>query len=601
MRVIKIRISRIGRRFKSGLEKSEAKLPEMTEKLGETAVQPASPLAVVRERPEEAAARAAPPAEEAAGGEALETKVELIDISDLKGAARPSAVAEELEDLRRVNIKYPLTPFTPEKGADVFAWAQIKWDASKNSLAYTVIEPVLSAEDKENIDRIKKVIEEEIDIDFKAFSKESAVEYLKKNLQSIIDRFSIRITPEKLKVYSYYVLRDFVGLGPLQPILNDENIEDVSCDGMGVPVYIYHKDARFGSLVTNLVFDKPEELNELVMKVAQRCGRSISTSEPLLQGALPDGSRVQATLETDIATRGSNLTIRKFSKHPLTPVQMLSGNTMDAKLLAYVWFAIEHGRSVLIAGATAAGKTSLLNSLSFFIKPSYKIVSIEDTPEIQLPHEHWIAEVSRAGFGEAGEAGRKAGEISMFDLLKGSLRQRPDYIIVGEIRGVEASVLFQQMSTGHPGISTFHADSLEKVIDRLTTRPINLSPSLLETLDILVFIKRLRYKAGYVRRVTDVHEVMKYDKNKGQLITNKVFEWDPATDTFKTLKDSYVMGKLSSETGITQDFIRSELEKRVKVLHWMADKYITNYKRVGEVLKAYYTTQESLMDLVEAT
>ncbi|MBW6461521.1 MAG: type II/IV secretion system ATPase subunit [DPANN group archaeon] len=528
----------------------------------------------------------------------LKQDIEGVDLDNLE--VNKIRVRKDLNtsDFFKTNIKYPLFPVAPKNGEKVYAWANIIWDTKKNTMIYNVVEPILSPQDKGQIDRIKKVIEEEIDVDFKSFSKDSSAAYIESMMDKIIIRFNIIINTDKLDIYKYYIIRDFVGLGALQPILNDSQIEDISCDGVGIPMYIFHRDPKLGSLQSNIIFKTHQELDTLVMRIAQKCGRSISMAEPLLQGALPDGSRVQATLATDIASKGSNITIRRFLNEPLTPVHLLNFGTMDSRTLAYLWLTIEHGKSILIVGATASGKTSLLNAVSMFIKPSAKIVSIEDTPEIKLSHEHWVPEVSRAGFGEMDASGNRRGEVSMFDLLKGSLRQRPDYIIVGEIRGIEASVFFQQIATGHPGISTFHADSLEKVVDRLTTRPINLSKSLLETLDLLVFAKRLKLQNGYVRRVTEVQEIIGYDSENDKILANKVFELNTFEDKCAVVSDSYVLGKISNESGISINILKDQLRQRMKILKWMSDRYITNYLRVNEVINAYYNDSNTLMDLI---
>lgn len=528
----------------------------------------------------------------------LKEDIKGVDLDNLE--VKTVRVRKDLtsSDFLKTNIKYPLVPVAPKKGEKVYAWANIVWDTKKNSMIYNVVEPVLSPQDKGQIDKIKKVIEDEIDVDFKSFSKDSSTSYIESMMEKIIIRFNFAIDKNKLEIYKYYIIRDFVGLGALQPILNDSQIEDISCDGVGIPMYVYHRDPKLGSLQTNIILKTHEDLDTLVMRIAQKCGRSISMAEPLLQGSLPDGSRVQATLATDIASKGSNITIRRFLNEPLTPIHLLNFGTMDSRTLAYLWLAIEHGKSMLIVGATASGKTSLLNAISMFIKPSAKVVSIEDTPEIKLSHEHWVPEVSRAGFGEIDASGNRRGEVSMFDLLKGSLRQRPDYIIVGEIRGVEASVFFQQIATGHPGISTFHADSLEKVVDRLTTRPINLSKSLLETLDLLVFAKRLKLQNGYVRRVTQVQEIMGYDSEKDNIIANKVFELNIFDDKCAVVSDSHILGKISNESGISINILKDQLRERMKILEWMSDRYITNYLRVNEVINAYYNDSNTLMDLI---
>ncbi|MBU4245900.1 MAG: type II/IV secretion system ATPase subunit, partial [Nanoarchaeota archaeon] len=324
------------------------------------------------------------------------------------------------------------------------------------------------------------------------------------------------------------------------------------------------------------------------------CGRSISVSEPLSEGALPEGSRVQATLGTDIARRGSNFTIRKFTSDPLTPMHLLASGTLNEKMLAYFWYAIENNASILISGPTASGKTSLLNALSLFIKPSLKIVTIEDTPELKLPHTHWVPEVSRQGV--LGMGSKMVGEVSMFDLLKGSLRQRPDYIIVGEVRGDEAYVLFQQMASGHSGLSTIHADSIDKVVDRLTTPPINLPPMLLETLDFVIFVKHIRYRGRYVRRIMEVREIQKYDTKDKEIKTLRVFRWFPKTDKFDTDASSALLKKISLDTGITEEQVKAEINKRIKVIKWLKENKITDYRDVGRIIAAFYTNPDALLE-----
>ncbi len=529
--------------------------------------------------------------------DALKEKIDPISLEDLDVEVE-RVLKEDENELQRINIKYPVSPSAPKDGEKVFAWAHIFWDNAKQEITYSIIEPHLDSTDKKNINKIKEIIEDEVNVDFKSFSNESAKEYVTGEITKIINRFGLTITREKLAIYEYYIIRDFIGFGILQPILEDENIEDISCDGVNVPIFIYHRDPKLGSIQTTIKYDDPEMLDNFVRTLAQRSGRSISMASPLLDGALPDGSRLQATLATDIAKKGSNFTIRRFSKEPLTPIHLLKYKSMDSRMLAYLWFAIEHSSSLFIVGATATGKTSVLNSLSQFIKPTDKVVSIEDTPEIRLPHDHWIQEISREGFGEGNAGESKLGEVSMFDLLKGSLRQRPDYIIVGEIRGTEASVLFQQMATGHPGMSTFHADSLTKVINRLLTRPINLPPSLLESLDIIVFLKRIRYGDKYIRRTSEIIEITGYDIDTDEIDSNAVFRWNADNDSHSPTNESYIMGKISKSTGLSINRIKQEIQNRMKVLDWMNDMYITNYNRVGEVIKAYYNNPDKVMDLI---
>ena len=500
------------------------------------------------------------------------------------------------ESKRDINIKYTLVPLHPKPNEPVYAWAHIHWDPRYRSLIYEVHEPEITQGEKVQLEEIKKILEDKIDVSLDLIGKGAAINYLKRMLNKIITAYGFNLTPRQREVFEYYVLRDFIGLGKIQPLLNDPNIEDISCDGVNIPVYVYHRDPKIGSLRTNVIFESTEELDEFVIKLAQWCGRSISVAEPLLDGSLPDGSRVQAVLSTDIARRGSNFTIRKFTKDPLTPVHLLEYGTLNARALAYLWYVVEHNGSILVAGPTASGKTTLLNSISLFIRPEAKIVSIEDTPELRLPHEHWIPEVARSAV--SAETG-KIGEVTMFDLVKASLRQRPDYIIVGEVRGEEAYILFQEMATGHAGLATIHADSLEKLIDRLTTPPINLSPSLLEILDLIIFVKRLKYKGEYVRKVTNIYEVKGYDTVKKKLICNEVFKWDPKKDEIVVVNKSYLLEKIKEMTGITDEELAVELENREKLLLWAKEKGIKDYRDLGKLLSQYYADSVRVMESIE--
>nr|EGQ40152.1 MAG: type IV secretory pathway, VirB11 component and related ATPase involved in archaeal flagella biosynthesis [Candidatus Nanosalinarum sp. J07AB56] len=403
------------------------------------------------------------------------------------------------------------------------------------------------------------------------------------------------MTPEQREKIRYYAKRDFAGLGKLQPLMNDTEIEDISCDGTGIPVYAYHRNPEFGSVATNVSWDDPDDLDSFVMKLAQRCGQSISVSQPLLDGSLPDGSRVQATLATDIARHGSNFTIRRFTDDPLTPVHMMDYETEDPRMMSYLWTLVENEKSILVCGTTGAGKTSQLNALSLFIKPEKKIVSIEDTPELRIPHEHWVPEVARSGFGSSVESG---GEVSMDDLLKESLRQRPEYILVGEVRGEEAYIMFQQMATGHTGMSTIHADSLEMLMDRLTTDPINLSGSLIETLDLIMIIKRIRRGDQYIRRVTGLYEVEGFNDRTG-IDANQVFDWDPQTDDYHVINDSVVLKDIVEQSGRDEEDMRRELANKQYILQWMQDQQIKDYREVGDILARYYSDPQSVMERVK--
>lgn len=505
-------------------------------------------------------------------------------------------LGEDQEKLSELEMTYPLIPVEPDEGEEVYAWAKIEWSDEHNELIYRVIEPELDNRLENILEKIETVLERSFDVSLEEISTQKAHEYLEEKVDKIINEYSIRLNSKERDKIDYYINRNYNGLGKLEPVMRDKEIEDISCDGSSIPVYVYHRNPKFGSLRTNVQWRSSDELDSFVMKLAQRSGKSISVSNPLVDGSLPDGSRVQATLATDIARKGSNFTIRRFSEDPLTPVHMMDFGTEDARMLSYIWTMVERGKSGLITGTTGAGKTSQLNALSLFIEPDKKIVSIEDTPELRLPHEHWVPQVARSGFGENADAG---GEVSMDNLLKESLRMRPEYIIVGEVRGEEAYILFQQMATGHTGLSTIHADSMDKLMNRLTTDPIDLSPSLIETLDFVLLVSKLRREGSYVRRVKGVHEILGYDERRG-VESNKVFDWNPQTDEYEQVNKSIMLQKIADESAIKYEKLKDDLKNKQQVLTYMQKEQIKNYEEVGDLISLYYSNPEELMETIRS-
>jgi archaeal flagellar protein FlaI len=520
--------------------------------------------------------------------EEIERKAREASIEEKKTAEKPE------EEEKRVSISYPLIP--RRSGGRIFSTANILWSQKESSLVYIVREPVLNEEEKFLLEKIKNSLIEKFDVDFTKLRKGEANEYLKKGFEETISLMAGTLPHEKQQDLLYYVARDFIGLGKIEPIMQDPNIEDISCDGIQIPIFIFHRNSKIGTLRTNVFYENGEELDSFVNKLAQRCGKTISVAEPLVDASLPDGSRLQLTLGTDIAKRGSNFTIRKFTEEPLSPIHLIKFGTSDSKMLAYLWLLTEFGKSTLVGGGTATGKTTLLNALSFFIKPEMKIVTIEDTAELRLSHTHWVPQVARQPMAEV--AGRKLGEVDMFDLLRESLRQRPDFRMVGEVRGKEAYVLFQQIATGHPGISTIHADTIEKLVDRLTTPPIELPPSLLENLDVILFLVRIKYGNKYVRRISSVLEVTGFDKKNDVPITNEVFRWNPVSDTYETVNPSAVLKKISYASGMDEKKLEEDIEKRKDILDWLSQKNYTDYRIFANVMKLYYTQQNRLNELM---
>jgi flagellar protein FlaI len=526
-----------------------------------------------------------------------EKEVEGFEIpSFLPAEARIGKVMKEEVEQQKISLVYPLIPKKPAKNEPIFAYAKISWDSEVNRYFYQLVEPEISGKLKDLLKKIKDLLEEKLDIDFSKLKRMEAVGYLHKNVDELLQYFNLKVGEEEKKVLHYYIERDFIGLGQIEALMNDDGIEDISCDGTGIPIFVFHRDPTLGSLVTNVSFDDADELDSFIRKISQICGKSISVTSPLAEGSLPDGSRLQATLATDIARRGSNFTIRKFTEEPLTPIHLLIYRTLNVQILAYLWLAVDYGRNILVSGGTASGKTSLLNVLSLFIRPEKKIVSIEDTPELKLPHPHWIPTVART---VVAEEGRKMGEVDLFDLLKESLRQMPDYIVVGEVRGKEAFVLFQEMATGHPSLSTIHAENMPRLIDRLTTAPIALPAGLVESLDVVVFLLRVRYKDKNVRRVNEVIEMVGIDTQTKTPITNRVFKWNPINDNFEIVGKSVLLKKISEMTGLNEQQLKDELERRMFVLNWMKERNIVNYKDVFTVMNMYYTYPERVLSSIK--
>jgi len=505
--------------------------------------------------------------------------------------------AIKTEERVPISLTYPLIPKKPAKGEPVFAYASIFWDPKLNKYIYQVVEPKISEKIKDILKKIRELLEQKLDIDFSELKKFEAIEFLHKTTDELLDYFKIEITEDERKVLHYYIERDFVGLGRIEPLMKDSEIEDISCDGIGIPIFVFHRNPTLASITTNIAFDNANELDSFIMRLSQLCGKSISVASPLVGGSLPDGSRLQATLATDIARRGSNFTIRRFTEFPLTPIHLLNYNTLDVQLLAFLWFMVDYGKSMLISGGTASGKTTLLNVLSLFIKSERKICSIEDTAELKLPHPHWVPHVARVPM--ALEERKKIGEVDMFDLLKESLRQRPDYIVVGEVRGREAFVLFQEMATGHPSLATIHAENEPKLIDRLTTPPIALPAGLLGSLDLIVFLLMVRHKEKQVRRINEVLEVIGVDPKTKTPITNRVFKWDAITDKFQISGKSFLLKKISESTGLTEQQIKDELERRMFVLNWMKERNIVDYRDVFNVFSMYYTYPEKVLSTIK--
>ncbi len=466
-----------------------------------------------------------------------------------------------------------------------FAKVQIRRNIETLERLYFLIEPTLAKNEFELLSIIyddlrKSLVVKEIVEDVEA--KTSAI---LETLEELLDEYGLTINNELMIKVLYYLFRDFLGFGPIEGLLHDPNLEDISCDGYNIPIYVFHR--KYGGLKTNIVFNK-DELDSLVLLLGQKSGKHISYAMPLVDATLPDGSRLQLTYSSEVTTRGSTFTIRKFRAEPFTPIDLMSFGTFNAGLLAYSWMLIENKMNIMVIGETAAGKTTTLNALMMFIPPEAKVVSIEDTREIQLYHENWIPGVTRTGI--------EGQEIDMYDLLRATLRQRPDYIIVGEVRGREAQTLFQAMATGHASYATFHSGDLFQLVYRLENDPLNVPRVMVQFLDA-IFVQFMWVRRGVrKRRVREVAEIVGLEPETKNLLLNKIFRWDPATDSYLQESDSKKLEKIATLSGIDLSEVIDEIQRRKRFLELMFSKGIRDYREVTKHIHAYYRNPEKAFE-----
>ncbi len=455
---------------------------------------------------------------------------------------------------------------------------------------YHLNEPELSEFEYEIVERLHADLRDVLILTDEEVLRERDFVLRSKSI-GLLDDYGVTLTLASYYRIMYFINRNFLGWARLDPLMKDQKLEDISCDGIGVPVFLYHRVYR--NVQTNVRFDE-DSLNSLAIRLSQRSGKHVSISNPVLDATLPDGSRLQLTYGSEVTTRGTSFTIRKFREEPFSPVELILRGTFSAEALAYFWIGIENNKNLLFVGGTASGKTSSLNAVSLFLPPLSKVVSIEDTREITLYHDNWIASVTRDAIADTSSS-----KIDMFDLLKAAMRQRPEYIIVGEVRGNEAQTLFQAMNTGHTTFSTMHANDVDSAIHRLENQPLNVPRNMVQALNI-VSIQALTYIGRErVRRATEIVEIAGIDPGTGNLRVNTVFEYNPVTDVFSFSGRSVVYAAIMEQRGWTYDTLTSEVGRRVAVLNGMKDQNITNYIEVSRILRAYGIDADSVMASID--
>jgi flagellar protein FlaI len=477
-----------------------------------------------------------------------------------------------------------------------FSFMRAILNKSTNEYMLETIEPQLSEKEKKLLAMVKQALDKTLAYEWDKLTAIDKQSYLENSVEAFLKSRGLKldkVTKEKIR---YYIVRDFIGYGPIDALMSDAHIEDVSCDGTNIPLFVYH--GKYESVKTSVIFEDEDVLNSFVVALSQRCGKQISVSLPILDGTAPEGHRVQATYAKEITTRGSTFTIRRFKEKPFTPVDMIKNNTCNPEMIAYMWLAVEHGESAIIAGGTASGKTATLNALSLFIPPTAKIVTMEDTREINLPHENWIPGATRSGVGERGIDGKAAGEIDMFDLVRAALRQRPNYIIVGEVRGKETYIMFQAMATGHTTYSTMHADSVKGMVNRLENPPINCPRILLTALRNVIIQIHARVGMDMVRRIKQLIEIVGFEPETNELITNTVYEWDQGKDKFLYKGHSFLFDKIMEMKNLTHEAMMEEFNRRVDIIRYMVLKDMEDHLEIWKIIKSYYKEPQQTAAMV---
>lgn len=489
-----------------------------------------------------------------------------------KAVTRYPFVGAPLSASWKVIDKYPLNA--------PFAYAVIAEDPGNGTKKYFVDEVVLSQREASIYTYLLETLESELsvprsEIDPRAYFLEQA--------KRLVTKYSIKASQLSWPKINYFAERDLVGFGIIDGVMRDTQIEDITVDGVGKPLFIFHR--RYDNIETNMNFLHDEELDNVIARLAHMAGKHVSTAFPIVQGTLPGRHRLAATYRREISPYGGTLTIRKFREDPLTIIDMMNLNVIDHNLAAYVWLLMENRATAIVCGSTGSGKTTLLNALLTLTRMNSKIVTIEEVQEINIAHQNWSALVSRESYGTGDDT---SGEVGLFQLVKATMRMRPDILVVGEVRGEEAYVLFQAISTGHGGLCTLHADDVTSAIQRLTSKPMDVPPSFIPFLDLVFTVRRIAIPmagGGFktMRRVLSVDEVV----SVGSYV--RMFKWDPGSDKQlgSPMKTSVKLARLARDTGTTIPDLMNEIERRSIVLRWAQQREIRNFRELSLIFEEY--------------
>lgn len=476
---------------------------------------------------------------------------------------------------------------------------ETKENLSKNTVMpqYDVLKQNYTTEEKILLDEIRENL-----VDLAISSGENFQPNKDKLLNDIkvflFNRFSgenqnKRIPNEYLDNLSRKLLRDIIGYGKIDSLIQDDELEEIMIIGINKPVYVYHR--KHGMMKTNIRYDDEQELTDLIDSMARQINRRIDKESPILDGRLSDGSRINATIPP-VSADGPSLTIRKFKKDPLTIIDLINSKTLSLELAAFLWLCFDglgvRSANAIISGGTSSGKTTTLNALASFINPKERIITIEDTLELQIPHEHVIRMETRPSNVE------NKGELTMNDLVKNSLRQRPDRIIVGEVRAEEAITLFTALNTGHSGFGTLHSNSARETITRLTTNPMSVPKIMIQAIDFIIMQKRIYTPSGVsYRRISEVAEVV--GSEEGVIQLNKIFEWNPETDSIENVSiTSKTLTQIANLSGKSLYEINKEIENRELLLKHMVNQNIHRENEVNTILEMYYANPQKVLNRI---
>jgi flagellar protein FlaI len=485
--------------------------------------------------------------------------------------------------------RYPLTP--------PFAYAVIAQEPDEKLPSYFIDELELTYAEKVLYNKIINALQLELsaprdDVDPK--------KYFASQAKLIADRYQLmqqkNVTVSWAKIL-YYAERDMVGFGPIDPLMRDPAIEDISADGAKKPLFVFHR--KYESLTTNLAFQDPEKLDDLIVRLVHMSGKHVSTAFPIVDATLPGRHRLAATFRKEVSPMGSTMTIRKFREDPITVIDLINFGALNYTIAAYAWLLLENRATAIVVGATASGKTTVLNALLSMVNPSAKIVTIEEVQEINIDHINWAPLVSRLSYGITEET---IGEISVFHLVKAAMRMRPDIMVVGEVRGEETYALFQAISTGHGGLATMHAEDAGSAIQRLTSKPMDVAPSYISFLDLIFSSRRVAIPnpgnigtPKIVRRIISVDEIV--DATKWV----STFVWDPQRDKFDEFLDKSVkLRKFAKDRGKTMKDVMKEISNRIEVLQWLRARNIRNHLEINTTFSQYHTDPEAVLSKIRS-